>query len=236
MGTSYLHSSARTHLINGVHLPSCDAGRRRSSPASAAITISIAEGREASAACVRPLLLAAGGSSSAASARAAAGGEEGALVGYGGPVVTEAERAASAAVSRRVGDAVGLLERGRELQARGEFPEALASFTRVVRECARVGRALVLYEIGDRDESIAEMGGTSPSRSRGTQRSMRRWRRRCTRTSTRRYWRRTSSPLRRCWTRTRRTSPASGTPSTGRPNSSHRSTTTLVGRHSWSLN
>jgi len=90
-------------------------------------------------------------------------------VGYDGPVVTEADRAASAAVSRRVGEAVGLLELGRELQARGEFPEALASFTRVVAEYAdlalseyaRVGRALVLYEIGDRDQSIAEMEDVS---------------------------------------------------------------------------
>lgn len=89
---------------------------------------------------------------------------------YDGPaLVTEAERAASAAVSRRVGEAVGLLELGRELQARGEFPEALASFTRVVAEYAdlalseyaRVGRALVLYEIGDRDQSIAEMEDVS---------------------------------------------------------------------------
>lgn len=110
------------------------------------------------------------GGSTTAGARAA--GEEGAsAAGYIGPppVVTEAERAASAAVSRRVGEAVGLLELGRELQARGEFPEALASFTRVVREYAdlalseyaRVGRALVLYEIGDRDESIAEMEDVS---------------------------------------------------------------------------
>ncbi|KAF8658089.1 hypothetical protein HU200_059555 [Digitaria exilis] len=125
------------------------------------------------------LLLAAAGSSisTGAGARAAAGDRGGggeqvgtaALVGYDGPVVTEADKAASAAVSRRVGEAVRLLELGRELQARGEFPEALASFTRVVREYAdlalseyaRVGRALVLYEIGDRDESIAEMEDVS---------------------------------------------------------------------------
>jgi tetratricopeptide (TPR) repeat protein len=114
------------------------------------------------------LLAAATGGARAASA-AAGGRGGGALVGYDGPVVTEAERAASAAVSRRVGEAVGLLELGRELQARGEFPEALASFTRVVREYAdlalseyaRVGRALVLYEIGDRDESITEMEDVS---------------------------------------------------------------------------
>ncbi|OEL26490.1 hypothetical protein BAE44_0012490 [Dichanthelium oligosanthes] len=116
------------------------------------------------------LLLAAGSISTASSGRAAAAaGGGGGLVGYDGPVVTEADRAASAAVSRRVGEAVGLLELGRELQARGEFPQALASFTRVVREYAdlalseyaRVGRALVLYEIGDRDESIAEMEDVS---------------------------------------------------------------------------
>jgi tetratricopeptide (TPR) repeat protein len=98
----------------------------------------------------------------ATGAGAAAESSKGALVGYAGPVVTEAE-------SRRVGEAVGLLERGRALQARGDFPEALASFTRVVAEYAdlalseyaRVGRALVLYEIGDRDESIAEMEDVS---------------------------------------------------------------------------
>lgn len=111
------------------------------------------------------LLLAAAGSSGSSAGARAEGGRQ--LVG--GYAVTEAERAASAAVSRRVGEAVGLLELGRELQARGEFPAALASFTRVVREYAdlalseyaRVGRALVLYEIGDRDESIAEMEDVS---------------------------------------------------------------------------
>ncbi|KAF8726363.1 hypothetical protein HU200_019825 [Digitaria exilis] len=113
-----------------------------------------------------------GGARAAAGARGGGGGEQvgtAALVGYDGAVVTEADKAASAAVSRRVGEAVGLLELGRELQARGEFPEALASFTRVVREYAdlalseyaRVGRALVLYEIGDRDESITEMEDVS---------------------------------------------------------------------------
>ncbi|XP_066360114.1 uncharacterized protein [Miscanthus floridulus] len=120
---------------------------------------------------VSSALLLAASSSASTAAGAQAAGEEGDLAGYSGPppVVTETERAASAAVSRRVREAVGLLELGRELQARGEFPEALASFTRVVREYAdlalseyaRVGRALVLYEIGDRDESIAEMEDVS---------------------------------------------------------------------------
>uniref|UniRef100_A0A0E0MKF7 Tetratricopeptide repeat protein n=1 Tax=Oryza punctata TaxID=4537 RepID=A0A0E0MKF7_ORYPU len=83
--------------------------------------------------------------------------------------VTSAERAASASVSRRVGEAVRLLDLGRDLQARGEFTAALASFTAVVSEYkdlslseyARVGRALVLYEVGDRDDAIAEMEDVS---------------------------------------------------------------------------
>ncbi|CAM0949940.1 unnamed protein product [Alopecurus aequalis] len=107
------------------------------------------------------LLIVAAGSNNASSRGAAA------AAGY--DPVTEAERAASAAVSLRVGEAVRLLDLGRDLQARGEFPEALASFTAVVSgykdlalsEYARVGRALVLYEIGDRDESITEMEDVS---------------------------------------------------------------------------
>ena len=107
------------------------------------------------------LLIVAAGINNASSRGAAA------AAGY--DPVTEAERAASAAVSLRVGEAVRLLDLGRDLQARGEFPEALASFTRVVAEYAdlalseyaRVGRALVLYEIGDRDQSIAEMEDVS---------------------------------------------------------------------------
>jgi tetratricopeptide (TPR) repeat protein len=107
------------------------------------------------------LLIVAAGSNNASSKGAAA------AAGY--DPVTEAERAASAAVSLRVGEAVRLLDLGRDLQARGEFPEALASFTAVVSgykdlalsEYARVGRALVLYEIGDRDESITEMEDVS---------------------------------------------------------------------------
>ncbi|KAM0910096.1 hypothetical protein ACQ4PT_014391 [Festuca glaucescens] len=106
------------------------------------------------------LLIVAAGSNNASSGAAAAAGYD---------PVTQAERAASAAVSLRVGEAVRLLDLGRDLQARGEFPEALASFTAVVSgykdlalsEYARVGRALVLYEIGDRDESITEMEDVS---------------------------------------------------------------------------
>ncbi|CAM8947801.1 unnamed protein product [Rhodiola kirilowii] len=85
--------------------------------------------------------------------------------------VTEAERKASSSVAQRINVAVGLLDRGRELQAKGDFVGALHYFTQVVTdykdfafsEYARVGRALALYEIGDRDEAIAEMEDVSIS-------------------------------------------------------------------------
>jgi len=85
--------------------------------------------------------------------------------------LTPAERDASAVVSRRVAEAVELLERGRELQAQGDFNQALDYFTQVIEnykdfalsDYARVGRALALYEVGDRDESIAEMEDVSIS-------------------------------------------------------------------------
>lgn len=86
-------------------------------------------------------------------------------------LVTREERDASAVVTRRVDEAVELLERGRELQAQGDFTQALRFFTQVVEsykdlalsDYARVGRALVLYEVGNRDESIAEMEDVSIS-------------------------------------------------------------------------
>ncbi|KAL7601995.1 hypothetical protein Lser_V15G23134 [Lactuca serriola] len=85
--------------------------------------------------------------------------------------VTDAERAASSEVSRRVAEAVELLEKGREFQAQGDYVQALKYFTRVVREYkdfalseyARVGRALALYEVGDKNEAIAEMEDVSIS-------------------------------------------------------------------------
>ncbi|KAJ1685890.1 hypothetical protein LUZ63_017280 [Rhynchospora breviuscula] len=83
--------------------------------------------------------------------------------------VTDLEREASADVSRRIDEAVELLDLARDLQAKGDFPQALLFFTQLIRdykdfaltEYARVGRALVLYEIGDRDEAIAEMEDVS---------------------------------------------------------------------------
>ncbi|KAA8531078.1 hypothetical protein F0562_005787 [Nyssa sinensis] len=85
--------------------------------------------------------------------------------------VSPAERDASAAVSIRVSEAVELLERGRDLQAQGDFSQALEYFTQVVKnykdfalsDYARVGRALALYEVGDREEAIAEMEDVSIS-------------------------------------------------------------------------
>ncbi|GMY12494.1 hypothetical protein FCV25MIE_07733 [Fagus crenata] len=85
--------------------------------------------------------------------------------------VTPAEKEASATVSRRVSEAVELLDKGRELQAQGDFNQALLYFTQVIEnykdfafsDYARVGRALALYEVGDREEAIAEMEDVSIS-------------------------------------------------------------------------
>ncbi|KAI9114296.1 hypothetical protein K1719_014524 [Acacia pycnantha] len=85
--------------------------------------------------------------------------------------VTPVERDASAVTSQRVSEAVELLEMGRELQAQGDFNGALAYFSKVIQnykdfalsDYARVGRALVLYEVGDREEAIAEMEDVSIS-------------------------------------------------------------------------
>ncbi|KAG5534079.1 hypothetical protein RHGRI_022273 [Rhododendron griersonianum] len=85
--------------------------------------------------------------------------------------LSPAERDASEVVSRRVAEAVELLERGRDLQAQGDFNQALDYFTQVIEnykdfalsDYARVGRALALYEVGDREESIKEMEDVSIS-------------------------------------------------------------------------
>ncbi|RWR78611.1 hypothetical protein CKAN_00715100 [Cinnamomum micranthum f. kanehirae] len=85
--------------------------------------------------------------------------------------VSPSEKDASATLSQRVSEAVGLLEKGRELQAQGDFQQALDYFTQVVKDYkdfafsdyARVGRALALYEVGDREEAITEMEDVSIS-------------------------------------------------------------------------
>ncbi|XP_077213921.1 uncharacterized protein LOC143848766 isoform X2 [Tasmannia lanceolata] len=85
--------------------------------------------------------------------------------------VTPSEKNASIAISKRVSDAIELLEKGREFQAQGDFRQALEYFTQVVvdykdfalSDYARIGRALALYEVGDREESIIEMEDVSIS-------------------------------------------------------------------------
>nr|ABO15005.1 TPR repeats-like protein [Taiwania cryptomerioides] len=84
---------------------------------------------------------------------------------------TQKDKEASYALEKRVGEAIMLLEKGRELQANADFPQALKCFTQVIdtygdlalTEYARVGRAISLYEVGDREESIAEMEDVSVS-------------------------------------------------------------------------
>lgn len=46
--------------------------------------------------------------------------------------ISAAERDASDAISRRISDALELLEKGRELQALGDFDQALVCFTQVL--------------------------------------------------------------------------------------------------------
>ncbi|KAJ6682746.1 hypothetical protein OIU74_020895 [Salix koriyanagi] len=135
--------------------------------------------------------------------------------------VSQAEKEASTSMSKRVSEAVELLEKGREFQAQGDFSEALLYFTLMYRalclrfqgskvkqhrrlnerkvsrktqntccftryqwlhckilvafmmvenykdfafsDYGRVGRALSLYEIGNREEAIAEMEDVSIS-------------------------------------------------------------------------
>ncbi|KAH0988025.1 hypothetical protein GBA52_015202 [Prunus armeniaca] len=85
--------------------------------------------------------------------------------------ISAAERDASDAISRRISDALELLEKGRELQALGDFNQALICFTQVIEkyndfafsDYARVGRSLILYEVGNREEAIAEMEDVSIS-------------------------------------------------------------------------
>ncbi|KDP34437.1 hypothetical protein JCGZ_12797 [Jatropha curcas] len=85
--------------------------------------------------------------------------------------ISQAEKDTSSAVSRRISEAIEFLDKGRELQAQGDFNKALLYFTLVVEnykdfafsEYARVGRALALYEVGDKEEAIAEMEDVSIS-------------------------------------------------------------------------
>lgn len=79
--------------------------------------------------------------------------------------VSEKERELSQIFESRVAKAVEDLEKGREAQANGEFEKALSLFSQVVDQngdlalasYARVGRAVTLYEVGDRSQAILEM-------------------------------------------------------------------------------
>lgn len=85
--------------------------------------------------------------------------------------ISPVEKDASLSISQRIAEAIRLLDRGRELQAEGDFNGALGYFTQVIRnykdfafsDYARVGRALALYELGDRDQAIVEMEDVSVS-------------------------------------------------------------------------
>ncbi|KAF5184467.1 hypothetical protein FRX31_025946 [Thalictrum thalictroides] len=85
--------------------------------------------------------------------------------------VTSQEKEASASMSQRVLKAIELLDKGREFQALGDFTQALNYFSQVVSDYkdfafsdyARVGRALALYEVGNREEAISEMEDVSIS-------------------------------------------------------------------------
>ncbi|XP_024363544.1 uncharacterized protein [Physcomitrium patens] len=79
--------------------------------------------------------------------------------------VSEEEREASSAFARRVAEALDLLDKARKAQARDDFEAAFRYYSLITQtsgdlalaDYARVGRALTLYEVGDRDEAIAEM-------------------------------------------------------------------------------
>ncbi|CAM6069643.1 unnamed protein product [Sphagnum tenellum] len=85
--------------------------------------------------------------------------------------VSQDAKEASETFSRRVSEALELLFKAREAQAQGDFPVALGFFSQITEkagdlalsEYARVGRALSLYEVGDRGEAILEMEDMSVS-------------------------------------------------------------------------
>ncbi|KAB5548256.1 hypothetical protein DKX38_011662 [Salix brachista] len=57
--------------------------------------------------------------------------------------VSQAEKEASAAISRRVSEAIELLEKGRELQAQGDFNEALLYFTQLFAAIVSLGESFL---------------------------------------------------------------------------------------------
>ncbi|KAL5714610.1 hypothetical protein ACHQM5_016546 [Ranunculus cassubicifolius] len=85
--------------------------------------------------------------------------------------VTPEEKDIHKSMSKRILKAIELLDKGREFQKRGDYPQALDFFSQVVSDYkefafsdyARVGRAFALYEVGDRDQAITEMEDVSIS-------------------------------------------------------------------------
>eukprot|EP00897_Mesotaenium_endlicherianum_P006866 jgi/Mesen1/6207/ME000320S05399 len=79
--------------------------------------------------------------------------------------VSDQEKEASEDFSARVARAVQALESGQKAQGEGDFTTALTYYDEVVQHngdlalaaYARVGRAITLYEVGDRGEAILEM-------------------------------------------------------------------------------
>ncbi|MCO5564744.1 hypothetical protein L7F22_018412 [Adiantum nelumboides] len=75
------------------------------------------------------------------------------------------------AFTSRVDEAISLLEKGSQAQSQGDFRQALLWYTQVVKEhgdlalaeYARVGRAISLYEVGDKEEAFVEMEDVSLS-------------------------------------------------------------------------
>ncbi|GAQ85789.1 hypothetical protein KFL_002540230 [Klebsormidium nitens] len=80
------------------------------------------------------------------------------------PVDTR-DRAAAAAFESRASNAVNLLSDARQAADAGRWSEALQTYSKIVAEYsdlalaayARVGRALALYEVGDKGEAILEL-------------------------------------------------------------------------------
>ncbi|KAH7422998.1 hypothetical protein KP509_12G034800 [Ceratopteris richardii] len=85
--------------------------------------------------------------------------------------ITSADGGTTVSFTSRVEQAISLLDKGRQAQAEGDFSQALLQYTQVIKEdgdlalseYARVGRAIALYEVGDREEAFIELEDVSVS-------------------------------------------------------------------------
>lgn len=81
------------------------------------------------------------------------------------------EKEASISFTTRVDEAISWLEKGKQAQAQGDFRGALLWYTQIIEkdadlalaEYARVGRAISLYEVGDKEAAFVEMEDVSLS-------------------------------------------------------------------------